>query len=256
MADPVAPPPLWTRFAGGAADPRVVLLCLPFAGGGALAYRTWARALGPDGVAVWPVQLPGREDRFEEDAYEDLPALVSTLLAEFGPRLDGRPYALFGHSMGGGIALELAWEARRRGMPEPVRMFLSASRPPNRPDPDAPRYDLPRDRFVEQLRKYDATSVLLDRPDLLEVFLPKLRADFALVERHRYRSEPPLACPFTVLGGLDDGAVPPNVLPAWADYTSGGTEVRLVGGPHFFLESARDVVLKVIRTRLESVAAA
>ncbi|MFD0686455.1 thioesterase II family protein [Actinomadura fibrosa] len=249
-AGPGGPPPLWTAYARPMAAPRLRLLCLPHAGGGAAAYRGWVPALAHDGIEVWPVQLPGRENRFDEPQYEDLSALVAALATAFGPALRTAPYAVFGHSMGAAVALELAYEARRRGLPGPERLFLSGCRPPNRPDPESPRWNLPTPLFVERLRVYDEDSEMLRDPALREVFLPRLRADFALVERHRYRPEPPLACPLSVLGGLDDRAVPPSVFDGWASYTSAGAEIRLLGGPHFFLGPARDHVLRLIRDRL------
>ncbi|MEV0386659.1 alpha/beta fold hydrolase [Nonomuraea sp. NPDC050643] len=252
MADTAGPPDLWTEFTRPATAARVRLLCLPSAGGGALAYRQWVEALGADGIDVWPVQLPGRESRFDESPYDDMARLVSALLAEFGPALREGPYALFGHSMGGAIALEFAYAARQCRLPGPVRLFISAGRPPNRPDPEAPWYDLPAPEFVERLRKYDRGSGLLDDPELLKIFLPKLRADVALLQQYDRRPGEPLDCPLTVMGGWDDAAVPPNLFQGWADYTRAGFEIRLVGGAHFYLESAREFVLDLIRRRLEN----
>ncbi|HEU5025508.1 MAG TPA: alpha/beta fold hydrolase [Spirillospora sp.] len=255
MPEPVAPPGRWTRFALPASAPRVRLICLPCAGGGATAYRSWVRELAGAGVDVWPVQLPGRENRFEEDLPGSMEDLVEELLDELGPALRAAPYALFGHSMGASIALALAFGARARGLPAPVRLFPSAGRPPNRPDPDPPAHSLPKAAFAERLRAYDAGSLLLREPELLDMFLPKLRGDFALFENFRPPDEAPLDCPFTVLGGLDDASVPAALLPAWADYTRGAFEVRLVAGGHLFLDSARDAVVRLVRGRLVPEAA-
>src|SRR5688572_28408903 len=87
------------------------LFCLPYAGGGAAAYRPWVRALA--GVAeVVPLLLPGRESRFAEPAADRVDALVPGLVDGLAPELaadaaDPRPYAVFGHSMGALIAFEL-----------------------------------------------------------------------------------------------------------------------------------------------------
>jgi medium-chain acyl-[acyl-carrier-protein] hydrolase len=246
----VAPPDRWTRFTLPVTSPRVRLICLPCAGGGATAYRSWVRDLATAGIDVWPVQLPGRENRFEEDLPGSMDDLVQKLLDELGPALRTVPYALFGHSMGASIALALAHGARSRGLPGPVRLFPSAGRPPNRPDPDPPAHSLPKAEFAERLRAYDAGSLLLREPELLDMFLPKLRDDFALFETYRPPAGEPLDCPFTVLGGLDDTSVPAALLPAWADYTRGAFEVRLVAGGHLFLESAREAVVRLVRGRL------
>src|SRR5436305_4752920 len=91
---------------------RLRLFCLPFAGGGASVFREWADGLPLD-VDVWPAQLPGRETRYRHPAYVRMDRLVANLAAAVRPHLD-RPFALFGHSMGSLVALELARELRRQ----------------------------------------------------------------------------------------------------------------------------------------------
>ncbi|MEK8168926.1 thioesterase domain-containing protein [Streptomyces sp. M19] len=46
-------------------DARCRLFCLPFPGAAASAFLPWSDLLPPD-VELCAVQLPGREDRFED----------------------------------------------------------------------------------------------------------------------------------------------------------------------------------------------
>ena len=107
------------------------LFCLPFAGGGASAYRTWTTELAPQ-IDVCPVQLPGREERFNEPAHTDLRALASMVITQLQAYFD-KPYALFGHSMGALLSYEVSRQLEAQGAPTPVRTFLSAYVPPHRP---------------------------------------------------------------------------------------------------------------------------
>ena len=109
----------------------VRLFCLPWAGGGASAYRAWKRAM-PEAIEVCPVQLPGREDRVSEPPFRRVEPCIAALTAAIVPRLD-RPYALFGHSMGAILAFELVHALRRRGLHPPVRLFVAAHRAPRVP---------------------------------------------------------------------------------------------------------------------------
>src|SRR5688572_21943118 len=79
-------------------DARLRLFCLPYAGGGASAFRLWPPALAPE-VEVCPIQLPGRENRLLETPFTDVSALVAALATALEPAVD-RPFALFGHSLG------------------------------------------------------------------------------------------------------------------------------------------------------------
>lgn len=45
------------------------------------------------------VQYPGREDRFSEPFIDAIPLLLEALQQELQPRLKGRRFVLFGHSM-------------------------------------------------------------------------------------------------------------------------------------------------------------
>jgi glycosyltransferase involved in cell wall biosynthesis len=103
---------------------KLRLFCLPWAGGGALAYRAWREPLASV-ASVCPVRLPGRESRSAEPPFERMEDLVAALLDALEP-YTGEPYALFGHSMGAGIAFELTRALRGAGMPAPMEWPKSA----------------------------------------------------------------------------------------------------------------------------------
>ena len=51
---------------------KIRIFCFPYAGGGASAYRNWGTYL-PNYVGVYPIQIPGRENRITEKALTDIP---------------------------------------------------------------------------------------------------------------------------------------------------------------------------------------
>ena len=190
------------------APKRPRLFCFPYAGGGALSYRSWIEPLA-QAVAVCPARLPGRETRLKEQPLTSMASLVEALHAAIMPYLD-RPFAFFGHSMGAAIAFELARSLRRRGKPLPLALFASGARAPqfrlNWTPPSAPD-----DReFLDQLRCLDGIPAeLLQNREALEYALPILRADAALYRNYVYEPEAPLAIPIRAYGGSSD----PNVRP-------------------------------------------
>ena len=117
------------------------LFCFPYAGAGASVYRNWQQEL-PSTIEVVPIQLPGRESRWSDQAIPDLSLLATTLATALHPLLS-EPYALFGHSMGALIAFELARVLRRRKLPPPMHLFISAARAPHIPDREPPVHHLP-----------------------------------------------------------------------------------------------------------------
>src|ERR1700687_677986 len=77
---------------------RLRLFCFPYAGAGALIFRTWPDGL-PAEVEGCPVQLPGRGTRVAERPFTQLSPLIEALAQALAPLLD-KPFAFFGHSLG------------------------------------------------------------------------------------------------------------------------------------------------------------
>lgn len=228
---------------------RLRLFCFPYAGGGALAYRTWVQDL-PAGVDLCPVQLPGRESRLLEQPYTRIGALVQTLLDVLWPYFD-RPFAFFGHSLGALIGFELARQLRQQRGLSPAHLFVSGRRAPQLPDPDHPIHCLPEAEFVEELRRLGGTpEAVLQDADMLQLVLPVLRADFAMCETYAYAGWDPLDCPITGLGGWQDPKARYDELAAWHEQTQAGFRLHMLPGDHFYLRSARDPLLQILAQEL------
>jgi medium-chain acyl-[acyl-carrier-protein] hydrolase len=226
--------------------PALRLFCFPFAGSGALVFRDWSSHLPPE-MEVCAVQLPGREGRFKERPYTRLSDLVQDLAEVFAP-YSHLPYAFFGHSMGALVAFALAREMRRRHLPTPALLMVSGHRAPQRPDPDPPIHDLPEPDFLQEIRELNGTpEAVLANPELLELVMPVLRADFEVCETYKYEEETPLACPISAFGGTEDADVPREDIAAWSYETTGPFTLRMFSGDHFyFLDQPANLMRHVI----------
>lgn len=217
--------------------PCDTLIALPPAGTGTADFRAW-QALLPAGPRVRPVALPGRETLLAIPPLRTMPAVVSWLLAHLHPL--PASYALYGHSFGAWVAFELAHEARSRGLPAPAHLVVGARRAPHLPSPRPPIGHLPDPAFVAAVQERYAAipERLLARPEILAMFLPALRGDFAVLESYRCADRPPLDVPITAIGGLADRTTAPAELDAWADHTTAGFTRRDLAAGHFFLREA------------------
>jgi surfactin synthase thioesterase subunit len=237
-------------------DQPVRLFCLPYAGGGASIFRRWSEEF-PPGIEVCPIHLPGREGRLMEAAFTDVAPLVARLAEVLGPYLD-RPFALFGHSMGGMIGFELARHLARGGQPTPAHLFVSAARAPHLPRRGDDIHELSDAAFVDAVRRMAGTPErVLQDPELVQLILPALRADFELVEDYRYLDGPPLACPISAFGGVGDDMVDRSELASWAEQTGGPFALRMLPGNHFFLGDpiARPALIQVLARELAPLVA-
>ncbi|GJM39774.1 MAG: hypothetical protein DHS20C20_00560 [Ardenticatenaceae bacterium] len=221
------------------------LFCLPHAGGGAGAYRTWVDELAPE-IEVLPVQLPGRETRFLERPYESIESLLDALVEEIRPLLN-KPFAFFGHSLGALVGFELARRLRNEGC-FPERIFVSGYGAPHLPVKLPPMHHLDDVAFANALRELDTVpTAVLDNDELFALLLPMLRADFSVYEQYQFLQDVPLACPITMLGGEADPLVPSENLAAWSAHTTQPGGMHLFSGDHFYLQGEETAVLQLIR---------
>jgi len=245
--------PLWI---GGLDNPQagMRLFCFPAAGGGTLAYRDWSRQL-PSYVELRPIRLPGRETRINEACFQEALPAARALASGLRPYLD-RPFAFFGHSMGALLAFELARELRRRRGPTPFCLIVSGRHAPRIPLGREFFHTLPDSTFIDKLRTYYAggtPKAMLQEGELMALFLPVIRADFAVTGAYVYSSEPPLDCPIHAFGGETEHEFSAADLDAWRAETTGSFSLELFPGGHFYLdEPSRPALLRRISEVLES----
>jgi surfactin synthase thioesterase subunit len=234
--------------AAGSADFGGVLLCLPYAGAGAIAYADWPGLVA--GLEVIGTRLPGRESRMSESPIESVEEMARSVVAEFGT-LPARPVALYGHSLGGLIAFEAALQLERQGRP-PVAVFVSGCRAPGiRPDEHIS--GLPDDDLVTECAKLGALSpgMVTKNRELINIMLPTLRADIRAAEDY-YRSPGlSLSVPLIAFAGRDDASVSAEEIWAWQEHSSGALSFHLLPGGHFFIHHEGDRVRCLISSHFD-----
>jgi medium-chain acyl-[acyl-carrier-protein] hydrolase len=242
----------WMSFIKPAPGARLRLFCFPYAGGGSMIFRNWAAGL-PSTVEVAALRLPGREGRLSEKPFTSLASLVRTINEVLEPYLD-KPFAFFGHSMGAVIGYELARLLQTERGLEPSHLFVSGRRAPQYPDDNRHTSALPEKEFVEELKRLNGTPrEVLDHPELMEMMIPVLRADFSVCQGYEYTPGPPLNCPITAYGGLNDTDVTRETLEGWREHTTSTFTLRMLEGDHFFLHSSQSLLLRVLSQALHKL---
>ncbi|NJM21572.1 MAG: thioesterase [Richelia sp. SM1_7_0] len=225
------------------------LFCFPYAGGSSLIFRTWAASL-PKNIEICPVELPGRGTQMKSPPLMRMEALVNAIAPILVPYLD-KPFAFFGHSMGGLLSFELARHLRKEYGKQPVHLFVSASRAPHVPSPKPPIHALPETEFLQEFRRLNGTPAsVLENTELMQLLIPILRADFAVLETYVYTQELPLECPITAFGGLEDQEVTLQELEGWRSQTQSSFKLQMFSGDHFFIHSAQSLLLKNLSQHL------
>jgi len=174
--------------------------------------------------------------------------LVENLIEALLPFMKELPFAFFGHSLGAIVALEATRRLAREQAMFPRHLFISARPAPHLPLRRAPVFNLSREELKQWLGQVSGTpKAVLENSEMMDFMLPILRADLQIDDTYRATSDPVIACPLTVLGGLSDDQATPEELRQWSHYTSHAFTLRLLEGDHFFpFNDARSLVLAAI----------
>lgn len=234
----------WIRHRNNNLQARMRLFCFPYAGGSALSFRTWADNL-PHFIEVFPIEMPGRGVRLSEPPFHQISPLVEEISYAIHPYLD-IPFAFFGHSLGALISFELARFVRKTYALNPVHLFVSGRGAPQVIEHNKIHH-LSDAEFLEALRRFNGTpKKVLESAELMQLLLPTLRADLMINESYTYTVEPPLDCPITVFGGLQDPLVNRDDMEAWKEHTLSSFSLHLLPGDHFFINTAQYFLLQLI----------
>lgn len=227
-----------------------VLFCFPFAGGGVSVYKEWIKCFQGFAV-VCPIQLPGREERVMEKSYTQMDILLEDLIEQIIP-FRGNRIILFGHSMGAKIAYEVGKKLENLDI-KVDRLIISGSRAPHVPERN-PIHQLTNEAFEEQLVRFEGLpKEILENKELLNFFLPMIRADFTMIETYCAKGIESLKCPIVALGGDDDKEANLEDIRLWEMYTKEGFKYRMFKGGHFFIREQEEEVLREVKEKLEEL---
>lgn len=226
-------------------DASVRLICFPWAGGGSVFYSNWGKSVH-ETIEVYGVCLPGRETRYQEPLCNDLDKLLDDITYSIDKICAGKPFALFGHSLGALLVYEVAVLMKQRYNQEPLHIFVSGMSAPHSETRKGNAVDIrnyTNDEFVELLKHFGGTPAeLLENRDMISFFLPALRADYELLPQIKDvnpKDRCLLQCPVDVFDGKDDAQ---HDLQAWKDISTGHLSIKKFSGGHFYLKDPANIL--------------
>ncbi|WP_083370212.1 thioesterase II family protein [Chromobacterium sphagni] len=226
-------------------DAAVQLLFLHHAGGSSYPYLQLAQKLSGS-IEVFCLELAGRGGRFVEPFQADAEQTLADILAAIQRQELGRkkPLLLFGHSLGGELAYQLAHRLRRASPRMRLGLILSAR---GFVDPDVPGEgpgeNLSDVEIVRLLEQYEGTppEVLAD-PEMKKYVIGVMRNDLSLLARLSRLPKPALDVRAHLAGGDCDSRVPVCRLSGWRRAFSAPVGQEIFTGGHFYLFASEQVI--------------
>lgn len=220
------------------------LFCFHYGGGSASIFKRWSKDLINE-VELVAIQLPGREERFDEPLLDNIDVVINDLFLNFS--FYDKPFIFFGHSIGALIAFELARILRAKIQLQPQHLIASSAKAPQVPLKKTPIHKLDDIQFIEELRKYNGVpEYILQDNEIMSLFMPIMRADFRISETYIYHDQKPLDFPITALGGIGDNTFDLKDLAEWQKQTTNSFKQSILNGDHFFINASYDETIKII----------
>lgn len=230
------------------------LYIFPHAGGSPKFYVPFAKTFATD-VKRIAVQYPGRRGVHDLAEFTSIAALADGVYAKLSPVVGpDDAVALFGHSMGGMVAFEVARRFEAAGQAVQA-LFLSAVAAPGRIGYDyIPESD--RGLLDTVAEMTGLNPEFLEDEQFAERILPTLRG-FKAISTYDCDPDVRVACPIFVYYGDDDEVATSDKVSGWADRTTAQFRMREFGAPghHFYLNDHLPELVADIEMRLTAPSA-
>jgi len=211
---------------------KTQLFFIHFAGGNRYSFRFISPFLKD--FEIFPVELPGRGERMGEELLTDFNLAVKDIYEQIVKQIRSPDFIIFGHSMGADLALDVTKMLEQSGL-NPRCIFVSGN-----PGPGVKtiqkRSSLNDDDFVEELKRLGGMQKeVLENKEVLDFFLPVIRADFEIVEKSDIHSRAASKLNTAIFALMGDQEEYADQITNWNNFTTSDFSYKLLSGGHFFL---------------------
>lgn len=222
----------------------VRMVFFPHAGASASIFSSWVELM-PSNIEMFAVEYPGRGGRISENAVCDPQNLINEI-AHALELLPNKPCIFFGHSLGGRLALAVSLIISK----PPIQLIVSGCTTPY-----LTRHNhflrLTRNLMIDELIKSGMVNFsTFSDSDLLDYYLPLIRADMYLANQLVFSRETYCYFPILFYFGEDDPWLNEEDVEDWKRLTDGKFEQIKLPGNHMFIYQKKEKVIDFLQCRL------
>ncbi len=219
------------------------ILTFPFAGGNKYSYQNLSSNLPNFKI------LEYSQERIvsNESRVLDLSAIIDDLMLRIRENLkDNKEYIIYGHSMGALFGFLICQKIEELKLPRPLKLVVSGFKAPSIKRKKIISH-LPDIEFWDEIIKLGGvTAEMKDYPELIEYYIPILRADFKTVENYMYTKMGKLSIPIDVFYGSNENIKEEEAF-LWKKETIGEVNIIQLEGGHFFIFDHIDYFVKYFK---------
>src|SRR5262249_14724362 len=143
------------------------------------------------------------------------------------------PFLIYGHSMGAALGFRLAGMLEEAGS-RPVCLIVSGNCGPGIGRDRLVHVVEPEEEFMAEIHRVGGIPTeVLANAEIMEYFLPILRADFEIVDRTHFSRPDVVNIPICALMGTEEKNA--DMITNWGKYTRAAFSYLLLEGGHFFI---------------------
>jgi surfactin synthase thioesterase subunit len=226
---------------------RKQVFFLHFAGGSFHSYDFLIPHL--NNFDCYQLELPGRGKRVAEPLLYTFEEAVADYTQQILSLLKRGEFMIYGHSMGATLGAFVTSRLERLGYVP--NLLLTTGNPGPGLDFNKNRYKMNKTEFLLELKKIGGMpQEFFQHSELIDYFMPILKADFQIVELNTKEKLPPLRSPFMALMGQDEELV--NQIDNWRKYVKGYYESRVLDGHHFFIHQHVSLLVDIIQNAMNN----
>ena len=225
------------------------IFLLPYGGGSAASYRSYAARFPRDSGRVVPVEIPGRGKRSHEEYAKSIRECAALALEEIDT--ESESYILHGHCMGALLAFEAIKLIEASGRRLPDFMVASGRNAPRHVNDWLRRVPEMDDRSLfKELQEFGGIPRGLSFA-MAQGFLTVLRNDQAMIRDYE-PGETKISVPILALASRDDKMTNADGVADWEDYTSKVLSIEWLDGQHYSFLSQPDRVARYVEEFYET----
>lgn len=228
---------VWFKRWGTPDNVTMRVYCFPHAGAGAAAIKTLS-SVAPDWLDVVAVQFPGRENRFLEDIPQTIGQITDDLVDAITEEAitSGTPFLLMGQCSGAVFAYETGLKLDKVSQ---FRGLVVCSRPAPSIEIETFNLEIVDKEFIDKITAIGGVDPnIASEPALMELLVPALRRDFALVNGYSREPKQLLNQPILAVRGQDDETISIDQLQQWKNFTSNILTIVELQAGHFLFNEA------------------